>query len=106
VEASTKKSPADNARIASTKIVRFKPDSARNVVDRCDKSFEVQDVHLIGDIESFARVETRINLHQSVDRLAIVLILGSLSSERIVGANEPNVLVIIHRRRISAKRTS
>jgi hypothetical protein len=91
VETSTKRSPADNARIASNKVLYFKSDSATSLVDKYDKSFEVQDVHLIGDIESFPRVESCINLHQSVDRLAKVLILGRLSSERIQRANEPNV---------------
>jgi hypothetical protein len=91
VETSTKRSPADNARMASNKVLHFKLDSARSVVEKYDKSFEVQDVHLIGDIESFPLVEPCINLHQSVDRLASVLILGKLSSKRILWANEPNV---------------
>jgi hypothetical protein len=77
--------------MASNKVLHFKSDSARSLVEKYDKSFEVQDVHLIGDIESFPRVEPCINLHQSVGRLASVLILGTLSSKRVLCANEPNV---------------
>jgi hypothetical protein len=91
VKTRTERRPADIARTASNKVLLFKSDSARSLVDKCHKSFEVQEVHLIGDIESFPWLEPCINLHQSVDRLASVLILETLSRELMSRANEPNM---------------
>lgn len=106
VEMSTERTPADNARRVSNRVLRFKSDSARSLVRKSDKSFEVPRCAPHWCDRIISMIEPCIDSHPFVDRFPLVLILETLSPQGMSSSNDENVILWFAGRYLEAKQVA